>query len=424
MKMKNIIYLLSALALFSCEPEMESFEPSAGNADFSKMVAVGSSLTAGFADGELYRSAQLNSFPNIIAQQMQHVGGGDFNQPLMKNDYGFGSRLVLGVVNGSLAPVPFGDDDIIENFELIYDDEGPFCNFGVPGAKADHLIADGYGALNPYFGRFAENIFTSSVLGDAMEVDPTFFLLWIGNNDVLSFAASGGEGETITNFEYYSTIMSMIIDQLTSNNAKGAIANIPDVTLTPFFNTIPSNGLLLTAVQAAGLNAAYADLPHIEFYEGKNGFVVIDPEAAGHIRQLKESELLLLTTPQDSLAIAGWGSQTPIPQEYYLSEDQIDEIKSSITQYNSFIETIAGENNLAYVDVNTILKEAVTGIWFDGVNFSTRFVSGGVFSLDGIHLSARGNAIAANTFIDAINNKYGSSIPKVSVTEYPGIVFP
>jgi len=278
--------------------------------------------------------------------------------------------------------------------------------------------------LNPYFGRFAENIFKSSVLGDAMALDPTFFLLWIGNYDVLSFAASGGEGETITNFEYYSAIMSKIIDQLTSNNAKGAIANIPDVTVAPFFNTIPSNGLFLSALQAAVLNAAYADLPHIEFHEGENGFVVIDLEAAGHIRQLKESELLLLTTPQDSLVDAGWGSQKPIPPEYYLSEDQIDEIKSSITQYNNFIEILAGENNLAYVDINSILKEAVTGIWFDGVNFSTRFVYGGVFSLDGIHLSARGNAIVANTFIDAINNKYGSSIPKVSVTEYPGIIFP
>ena len=90
MKIKNIIFLFCSLALLSCEPEMESFKTSAGDADFSTMVAVGNSLTAGFADGELYRSAQLNSFPSIVANQMQYVGGGDFNQPLMRNDYGFG----------------------------------------------------------------------------------------------------------------------------------------------------------------------------------------------------------------------------------------------------------------------------------------------------------------------------------------------
>ncbi len=424
MKIKHIIYLLFFFAFLSCEPEIESFKPSAGDADFSSMIAVGNSLTAGFADGELYRSAQLTSFPNIVAQQLQHVGGGEFNQPLMKDDYGFGNRLVLKVVDGELRPVPAEVPENPENFVSIYDEEGPFHNLGVPGAKTSHLLAPGYGVLNQYFGRFAKDVVSSSVLSDAMIVDPTFFILWIGNNDILSYAMSGGEGETITDIDSYSSLMNIILNELTSNGAKGAIANIPEVTAVPFFNTIPSTGLVLTAEEAAALNIAYEDVPHIEFQEGPNGFVVKDVNIIGGIRQLKPEELLLLSVPRESILNEGLGSEIPIAQEDYLSEEQINNINNAVNLYNNFIENAADNFDLALVDVYTLLKEAETGMYFDGINFTTQFITGGVFSLDGIHLTARGNAIVANQVIDAINQKYNSSIPKVSVTDYQGIIFP
>ena len=50
--------------------------PGKGSADFTKYVAVGNSLTAGFADGGLYRDGQLNSYPSILAGQFATVGGG------------------------------------------------------------------------------------------------------------------------------------------------------------------------------------------------------------------------------------------------------------------------------------------------------------------------------------------------------------
>ncbi len=424
MKIRNIISFFGLLTMMACEPEMESFKPSPGDADFSTMVAVGNSLTAGFADGELYRSAQQNSYPNIVAQQLKHAGGGDFIQPLMKDEYGFGNRLVLDVIDGMLTPVPAGKQVNPDNLLSIYDEKGPFNNFGIPHAKADHLLVPGYGFLNPYFGRFAKNVNTSTVLNDAMIVEPTFFLLWIGNNDVLNYAIHGGEGETITNVEYFSKIIESIISLLAENNAPGAVANIPDITVIPFFTTIPSIGLVLTESQASELNLVYKDFPHIEFKAGQNGFVVTDAEAQGQIRQLTANELLLLSVPPDSMQYAGWGSMKPIPLQYYLSEQQIENVRETVDQYNSFIRKITGDMNLAFVDVNTPLKNAETGIIFDGVSFTTKFVTGGVFSLDGIHLTARGNAIVANEFIDAINKKYGSSVPKTSVTEFQGVIFP
>ena len=70
------------------------------------------------------------------------------------------------------------------------------------------------------------------------------------------------------------------------------------------------------------------------------------------------------------------------------------------------------------------MKYFASPMVFDGIELSVTFVSGGLFSTDGIHLCPRGNAVAANYFIQAINTKYGSTIPQVNVGSYPGLVFP
>ena len=57
-----------------------------GDADFTKFVVVGNSLTAGFQSGGLAKTFQLNSYGAIIARQlgMDSAGsmGSAFEQPL------------------------------------------------------------------------------------------------------------------------------------------------------------------------------------------------------------------------------------------------------------------------------------------------------------------------------------------------------
>src|ERR1700760_491985 len=95
MKMKNLknyLYILAASALITaCKPVITTPKPSSGSANFSRYIAVGNSLTAGYADGGLYRAGQLVSYPSIIGKQMQAVGGGAFNQPLFSADQANGS---------------------------------------------------------------------------------------------------------------------------------------------------------------------------------------------------------------------------------------------------------------------------------------------------------------------------------------------
>ena len=95
MKTPHILLLLALMSLMACQPELEDFSIGDGKADFTTYVAVGNSLTSGYADGELYRSGQENSYPAILAYQMKAGGCNEFRQPLMYDEYGFGRPLLL-----------------------------------------------------------------------------------------------------------------------------------------------------------------------------------------------------------------------------------------------------------------------------------------------------------------------------------------
>ncbi|MCD4684193.1 MAG: hypothetical protein K8R86_12990 [Bacteroidales bacterium] len=435
MKYKYILYISLLGLLFACEPELDDFEPSQGNADFSVYVALGNSLTAGYADGSLYRSSQLNSFPSILAEQFKKAGGGDFVQPLMDGEYGImPGKLKLDYKTDctdetSVGPVPDnGTLDAIAPLGYTVN------NLGVPGAKSFHLLAQGYGdfagiqlgTANPYYARFASSSI-STVVGDAITQQPTFYTLWVGNNDVLGYAAGGGTGDTITGEATFTFMMNTIVQSLNATGAKGVIAGLPDMLKSPYFafmdTQVPFNGLVLTRQgQVDSLNFAYAQLG-ITFDLGQNPFIVED--AVTHFpRQMKESDIFLLTLPTDSLKCYYMGSAIPIPHKYILDETEANNVNTFIGIYNNVIQGLAAQYDLAYIDMFDMMSDLENGITNDGITITDEFVTGNAFSLDGIHLTPIGYAHVANMFIEGINNKYNSNLPKVSFAQYPSVILP
>lgn len=442
-----IVVLFSVGLLTACTERDETFTVSKGNADFSNYVAFGNSLTAGYADNALYYDAQTVSFPNLLSEQLEQVGGGDFTQPLVDpSSVGIGSdgnaRLILGIVDGSLSPVPSAAEGDMSIFTTSVASEGPFNNMGVPGATVTTAVYPGYGNpangqgnFNPFFTRMTTDPANASMLSDAVAQQPSFFTSFIGNNDVLGYATTGGASTPITPMEGgpgvgFSASYDAVINAFLSTGAKGAIANIPDVTSTPFFTTVPYNGLeLQDQGQVDALNAAYEPLINMglvaPFELGPNGFIIEDdniPQVG--MRQIQEGELILLSVPQDQLA-AGLGSQTPIPDQYVLTASELQEIKTATENFNQKIKAVAQANDLAFVDVNSFLSKLdEQGIVINGRAITTEFVTGGAFSLDGIHLTPVGNVLLANEFIKAINKTYDAEIPQVDPTVYGGVVFP
>ncbi|KMQ66426.1 G-D-S-L family lipolytic protein [Chryseobacterium angstadtii] len=520
---KIIISTLAVSALLfttSCENDFDTdvkdIQVTSGDANFANYVALGNSLTSGYRDGALYSSGQNESYPSMIAAQMRLAGGGAFKQPLMPNDVGgfiglpgFPGKLTLQVAaNGTLGPVESPAAAALDNVTA----GGPYQNMGVPGAKSFHLIAPGYGsaanlalgAANPYFVRFATSA-TTSVLQDAMAQKPTFFSLWIGNNDVLSYATNGGtNSQTVGGVTTYSaaTVQSGNVNPLTykSNDisdpnlvagaiknvldglksvgsTKGIIANIPSVTSIPFFTRVPYNAVPLDAAKAQALNTSlYGPLKTILTAYGQgsrlnlvaagnnpvlikdnkladlsvqltaalaaNGFTPTEAaflgNAFGQVRQAKQGELILLTAskvlgldaltnqPATPTSKFIYGASFPIGDQLSLTADEVANITNAVTAYNASIKAMADSYNLAFVDANAKMKEldSKSGIIWDGVRYTATFVTGGAFSLDGVHLTGRGYAIVANEFIKSINMKYRSTLPQVDPNKYSGVKFP
>src|ERR1700752_3558744 len=147
MQNKLIKFVIPALLIMSCKPNIKTPAANKGQVDATRFVTVGNSITSGFADGALYAEGQQNSFANLLANQLKLIGGGNFTQPLMPaSSVGIGSsgnapfKLdystdCLGVT--SLAPVPVAaTGDVAAISVNIFSTQGPFNNMGVPGAKA------------------------------------------------------------------------------------------------------------------------------------------------------------------------------------------------------------------------------------------------------------------------------------------------
>ncbi len=408
-KIKYLALILSIGLFTQCELEYDDYYASDAEVDFSNFIALGDSYTAGYTDGALGRSGQENGFSYILGKQLEYVGSEGFVQPLVQSEGSIGSAgnsyYELQIVNNSLSPVAgVGDQTIFA--ERVYDESNPIQNLGVPGAKSFHLLATAvsadplmyYSQANPFFGRFASSAETS-VISDAVAQNPTFISLWIGNNDILTYALEGGESDEVTPSTSYAQYMAVIAASLFSNGTKGAIANIPDIETIPYFNYILSSGFL--------------------------PLVIEDDEAVGGMRQLLEGEKILL--PASTLLLSGYGQSTelPLPDEYVLDLDEIEAIQSATLAYNNTIESIATQYGLALVDLNAVMGTAnTTGYIVDGITYTSTFVSGGVFSLDGIHATGRGSAIIANEFIKSINKTYNCKIPYATVNDYSSVVYP
>jgi lysophospholipase L1-like esterase len=538
--MKNYIKYIGILALgmVACEPEFENPVDAndaytSGEADFSNFVAIGNSITSGYADNALYISAQEASYPNILAGQFAKAGGGDFTQPLMADNYGgllfngqrhpdFDTRLVLAFdAQGNAMPVNLDEEPTTEVTNVL---SGPFNNMGVPGMKSFHLFAEGYGnaanlatgAANPYFVRFASSP-NATILEDAVAQNPTFFSLWIGKNDILSFATSGGTGEVQTgNLEpttyssdditdpslFAGTYLKVVEAMMAAGAEEGVVNAVPDVTVAPFFTRVPyapldpSNpafGPMIPTLNesfvgkfdengnkiAAGINDAIlairtideseGDTPYsIEFNpEGPSPLVIkdealtdisaeltqaligagMDPAQAtlygntyGQARQATAKDRVLLTSAsaigqvneervavlmqmglsqQAAAQLSVNGVTYPMEDQLVLTEDEVEILNSARTQFNAAIQNIAQMKGLAYVDVNEIIQELASGgIPYDEGMLTAEFATGGAFSLDGIHLTPRASALLANRMIEAINDTYGATVPKVNIGNY------
>jgi hypothetical protein len=429
----NIVIMAFILVVVSCKPNIDIPKPSSGSADFSKYIAIGNSLTAGFADGGLYLDGQRVAFPNLLAEQMESAGGGEFTSPFFDDEHANGSGYLKleSIQNGSPVLV-----NVTE--KLAYRDQdnhlikytGTIQNLGVHGMRVNLAFDPTFSQQNNYFERLlSQNEVGNKTYFDyATEKEHTFFSFWLGNNDVLGYALEGGvitpQNEMKARFtekETFETLYNDFIDKLTENGQKGVLATIPDVTAVPFFTTITVTALLNAAKK---VNSAITNL----YIEDKT--VLTSPFFG--VRAATYEDLIVLTFPVDKIGVVnGYGFPyglhplNPIEDQYVLDRTEVALVKDYVKSYNNTIRNTAETRGLALADIYTLLnKVKETGLLINGAIMNASFVSGGVFSLDGVHLTPKGNAMIANQFIEAINKQYDSKLPELDVNSYTGVKLP
>jgi lysophospholipase L1-like esterase len=366
--------------------------------NFTTYVSVGDSLAAGFESNSLVETHQNRSVPALIARQ---AGVQGFQQPLI-SEPGIPPELTLV----SLVPAPLiapkaSSAGAPRNLGLAR----PYNNLAVPGATSVDALTrtTDAGGLHDLILRGM-----GTQVQQAVALRPTAITLWIGNNDVLGAALRGRaiDGITLTPIAAFRATYGQIVAALKTTGAFIVAANLPDVTTIPFVTTIRPY-----VVNSAGAPVliAGARVPLI----GPNGSL---PSTA--LVTLAASTLLAQGI---GIPAAVGGTGAPLPDEVVLDPSEIAIIQDHVNADNQAIREICGAANIPVLDVNALLTElSTTGREIGGINLSSAFLTGGVFSYDGVHPNDVGYAIVANEFIRVINAG-GGSVPPVDLGAVLGV---
>jgi lysophospholipase L1-like esterase len=374
----------------------------AGRADaqtnFTTYVSVGDSLAAGFESNALVETHQNRSVPFLIARQ---AGVQGFQQPLI-SEPGIPPELTLV----SLVPAPLiapkaATAGAPKNLALAR----PYNNLAVPGATSIDALTrtTDAGGLHDVILRGL-----GTQVQQAVALRPTAITLWIGNNDVLGAALRGRavDGVTLTPTATFRATYGQIVAALKTTGAFIVAANLPDVTTIPFVTTIRPY-----VVNSAGVPVLIAG----------NRVPLLGPNGALPSSALVTLAASTLLAQGIGIPTAVGGTGTPLPDEVVLDPSEIAIIQDHVSADNQAIREICGAANIPVLDVNALLTELATkGRKVGGVTLTSAFLTGGVFSYDGVHPNDIGYAVVANEFIRVINAS-GGALPPVDLGAVMGV---
>ena len=414
------------MALFAALPSTAAAQ------QFAQYVALGDSLTAGWQSGCLVQRNQLTNYPSQLAKILYD---GDFELPLVKEVplSNSGSPQCLGAVfvpPASLTVAPMSEMDGPLNALL----PRPYNDLGIPGAEVADLTTLTHGDVNgtdleklsalilrnvtgsPFDGTSAVN--QAGILL-APAASSAIATLWIGNNNTLGASTSGivVDGVTLVSQADFQASFSAIIAGIPPG-VELVVANIPDVTSIPFSSTIPPILVNPATRQPVIINGSVVPL----LGPGDAGYpcTPVPPDQgcglpAGSLVNLPASSLLGQGV---GIPVAAGGTGLPLPHGsvdqtgphpgVVLYPDDIALLQQRTAEYNSVIAS--SSNGAVLVDTNARFTDiAQHGYKIGGIELTTSFLTGGIFSYDGVHPSTIGYTIVASEFINAINDQTGSS---------------
>jgi len=424
--MKNRIAAAAALLLLGVGTT------SAQTTAFHKLVVVGDSLAAGHEANCTVERYQRRGASALLAEAL---GIADFQQPLLAETPATNpptSYPCLGavVVGGSIGVGIISQEGAQLNATL----PRPYDNLGFNGGPRVKDFVDlrvsvpGRSDLDNYAARVLRNVAGSPFEGtnaveQAASLAPDLALYWVGNNDLLGAATTGVvvDGVTLTPVDAFR---AKYVEGLTTIFSAGPTVvtfTIPNVTSIPLFTTLPPvvidpatrQPVIIDGhpVPLLGSRALPPDCP-VAPCPLPNG-TLLNTIRAGLLlqqgigvpaflggRAVQGSGNLTTALPYGTITASG------LQPGVVLYPDGLAAILARTTEINDVIRSISAEDGTVLVDLNTLFQDvAANGYHIGGVTLTSAFLSGGLFSADGVHPSAAGYAILADYIIQAINTQ-------------------
>jgi lysophospholipase L1-like esterase len=373
---------------------------------FRSYVAIGNSLTAGWQSGGINDSTQQQAYPRLLAFQMG-------------TPYKYASLVTPG------CPPPVKNFQTQARFSTdTTTTTATTCRLRSPASVTDVLNNVGVPdarVLDPISpSTVASNALTTFILGGktqvqrALDARPTFVTVWIGANNVLQAAYTGiltptpgvSNGIVGTQAEFqasYDTMIKQLLDSMPG--LKGVLIGVPDASAIPLMS---SGALIAASPQIQGAMAVIAGQP-----------VAVDPNCVG--------SAALVTTPL-LLNLIKAGAHPPIitcqpsPADptntvgnlFILDAAERAQLSAFVAGLNAYIKSKADAIGFGFWDPNptlTGIRNSPASLPFP--NFQPTGTFGTAFSLDGVHPSAEGQKLIANSLITVINQKYGTSLKAI-----------
>jgi len=368
---------------------------------FTRYVAMGNSITAGFQSAGINDSTQVQAYPALLALQMHTP----FWQPLLNRPGCFPPIVsVFSVPRTYVGGAPANACAL----RKTQSPEPPYINdVAVPGAYA-YSILD-----NVDTSKSHPNALTSFFLGGMTQmqmlkkVNPTFFTAWIGNNDVLTAATGGGDTTKVTDTTAFKAEYSAMLDSVASPTLRGGVLiGVANVTLIPFF----SKGSTYFALKN-GLVPGAPPLPAT--------FVVLPACAPGALGGIGDSVLVPFTfgIPLIGAAQAGATDTLGCTETTTVQPAELRKLAATVTAYNTFIQAQAATRGYGYFDPNALFTALPAGSIpaFPTISGASAVTApfGNYFTRDGVHPSGLAHKLVANGVIQVINTKYGTALKAI-----------
>lgn len=352
----------------------------------------------------------------------------------------------------------------------------PYNNLGIPGSLAADILSDnpfgfGTGRASPFY----QFIFRNQALGsngvqqaiNLMRAQPDslpkLVTVWTGANEVLGFITSGGVTPVypLDAFQaQYDTILARLKAGIP--NVKIIVFNIPNVASIPFATFLGPNARAV-ATQRGLTKLWYAkgntvDTVVVADIGDVTKFMVLLPGGAG-VAAIGDTTTgvkgvlwrTLLASINNTRALQGLPPinlqqltanftggagvdttkpigtrENPFPDQFTLDQAEIAQANDAVNRYNAFINSKnSPANGIFVVDIAGLFARVVAqGITSpDGEELRATFLTGGIFTIDGVHPGPKGHAIVANQMIPIIEREFNASIPAINTRNLPDGIY-